>query len=562
MSVSDNEKQIDYLAEKYITQEIDRDESARLLSLLERNVRNAEALHENILADTLLKDIASEDDDLLVLPDVRLLMNAEGNSWGNRLSHRSVFLLFAVLLAVFLLAGVFFGFSFLYIFNVSQPSVARQTPQTPHRPIVETVRQIPEETTTTAVAVVSKLVNAVWKSDQTAFGAGSIVSPGWLRLDSGMARIQFFSGVNVVIEGPTDFMIVGHNRAYCSSGNIQIEVPEQAQGFTINVPQMTVIDRGTAFSMLVGSETSEVRVIKGKVDLTEIPGGLEQLHEGDAAVVDSEGMVRRFRIEEAGATLAQTFDEAVLASQNDLFLKWQETRREIARNPTTLVYFDMEFLSNNDYRLLNNAEIGKRIVGDGIVVGCQKGKGHLPQKESLEFRQISDRVRFHIPNRLFSFTIMTRIRVDSVDRLFHCILSSEDRSAGKISWTICRENSPNGVPYLRFSVYGKEDETVHYDTDAYFVSSRLGQWIELAVVVNDVDKTVSQYADGRLLNRLPLKHVLPVQIGRAELCNWSSFPEDATYQVRHFSGGMDELIIFSDSLSRKEIRQFHQSYSP
>lgn len=561
--VSDEEKQIDYLAERYLSQTLDEGESARLLSLLERNAHDVVTVHENILANSLLKDVAAEDDDLLVLPDLQIATKAVDYPNAPPAATRRIPSLSLLgLIAISLLIGALVGVHFFYSQGPTQAPLLSNTEDDPSHTHVESSRPAPGEATTSAVAVVSKLVNAVWANEHSSLGSGSIISPGWLRLKSGMVRVQFFSGVNVVLEGPTDFMIVDTNQAYCPMGNFLVEAPEQSIGFTVNVPQMSVIDKGTAFMMLVRSESSEVRVIKGKVELAEIPGGLELLNEGDAAEVDSSGRVRRFKVSESEITLVQTFDEAVQTHQNSRFQHWQAMSRKVALDPTTLVHFDMEFLSSNDFRLLNNAETGKRVVGDGIVVGCRKGMGHLSQKGSLEFSQISDRVRFHVPNRLFSLTIITRVRIDSVDRLNHCLLSSDQRPSGGIAWVICRENSPNGVPFLRFAVNGKnEGETVHYDTEPYFTPARIGQWVELAVVVDDTEKTVCQYVDGRQVSRLPLKHESPIQIGRTELCNRSSESEDSSYQVRHFSGGMDEFILCSHALSGEEIRRLHESYN-
>lgn len=556
-----DEKNIDYLTERYLRCRMSDDDSARLLAFLERDDAHKEFVHENLMADTLLKDTAEEGDSLFPLPPIHVSRPTTGKT-GDARSRRSA-LLFGTALFSGLVFSLLLVFGFLLRFpSDSSPRQALHlhSGQGNLDPIVEKVDRVPEETTTSAVAVVSKLVNAVWKADDSSLGAGSIVSPGWLRLESGMARVQFFSGVNVVIEGPTDFMVVGSNRAYCSSGKLLVEVPEQAIGFTINVPQMTVIDKGTAFSLFVSPEISEVHVLRGKVDLTEIPSGLEQLGEGEAASVDLRGTIRRFRSANPERTLATAFDEAILVHQNNQFRHWSETGQKINRNPTTLVRFDMEFLSDSDYRLLNNAESGKKTVGDGIVVGCRKGNGHLPQKGSLEFRQVSDRVRFHVPNRLHSFTLLARIRVDGTDRLFSSLLMSDGNEPGGIGWMICKENSPTGVPFLRFTVNGRDGAgTAFYDTPPFFTPERLGQWLDLALVADVGRQKVSQYVDGRLVSRLPMKHLSPIKLGRVELGNWNAPSEDSSYQIRHFSGGMDEFILFSHPMEQEEIKEIYDS---
>ncbi len=54
---------------------------------------------------------------------------------------------------------------------------------------------------------------------------GSALEPGWLRLESGLAQVVFYSGARVVIEGPAELQLVSPNEAVCPTGRLLAEVP-------------------------------------------------------------------------------------------------------------------------------------------------------------------------------------------------------------------------------------------------------------------------------------------------------------------------------------------------
>ena len=83
-------------------------------------------------------------------------------------------------------------------------------------------------TTTKAVAMLDRAVDAQWDQGNKSPRLGAPLEPGWLRLKSGLAQIVFYSGARVVIEGPTELRIVSPNEAACQSGRLVAEVPPQA----------------------------------------------------------------------------------------------------------------------------------------------------------------------------------------------------------------------------------------------------------------------------------------------------------------------------------------------
>ena len=83
----------------------------------------------------------------------------------------------------------------------------------------------PRETTSAAVAMLARVVDARWKPGAKSLQVGSALEPGWLRLESGLAQVDFYSGARVVIEGPAELQLLSPNEASCPSGRLLAEVP-------------------------------------------------------------------------------------------------------------------------------------------------------------------------------------------------------------------------------------------------------------------------------------------------------------------------------------------------
>jgi hypothetical protein len=117
------------------------------------------------------------------------------------------------------------------------------------------------------VSEVAWLVNAQnceWAEDTEPSGpmrAGRV-----LRVERGLAEIQFGSGARVVLEGPASLELLSANGARLLRGKLSAKVPEPAVGFQVLSPQGKVVDLGTEFGVSVGENgATDVRVFAGQV---------------------------------------------------------------------------------------------------------------------------------------------------------------------------------------------------------------------------------------------------------------------------------------------------------
>ena len=89
----------------------------------------------------------------------------------------------------------------------------------------------------------------------------------------------------------------------------------------------------------------------------------------------------------------------------------------------------------------NNTAIGNEASGgqsphEGIIIGCSWVPGRWPGKNGLEFKRVSDRVRFHLPGEFSSLTLMAWVRVDALPHRFNSLLMTDGWDEAAPHWHI------------------------------------------------------------------------------------------------------------------------------
>ncbi|MGV3660461.1 MAG: FecR domain-containing protein [Prosthecobacter sp.] len=92
-------------------------------------------------------------------------------------------------------------------------------------------------------------------------------------LTEGLAELKFPSGATAILEAPAVFRVLGDELLAMDAGQCSVHAPPGAEGFRLETPASTVVDRGTRFSVRV-NETSEteVQVIEGIADVYPVAG--------------------------------------------------------------------------------------------------------------------------------------------------------------------------------------------------------------------------------------------------------------------------------------------------
>jgi hypothetical protein len=408
-------------------------------------------------------------------------------------------------------------------------------------------------TTSTAVAMLTRVVDARWSAGSEAPRAGSALEPGWLRLEAGLAQVVFYSGARVVIEGPAELQLVSPSDAVCRSGRLLAEVPPAARGFRVKTRDLDVVDIGTAFGIEAQHSRSEVHVFKGKVELLEGAAMRQTLAEGRAAVAQGNTPLRLMAANAASFASLFEFQQRSLASEAFRYEKWQFGSAQLNQDPSLVVRLDFESPGSTDWTLRNTAEQGAS-AAEATIVGCQRAEGRWREKQALEFQSVNDRVRLAVPGEFDALTLSAWVRISGLDRQFNSLFMCDAFDAGTIHWLI----RDDGV--LGLTVFGAEPGQFQIvaspralGLDAY------GMWVHLAVVLDGRSGQVAHFVNGAPVSLDALRLGPPFRIGPAELGNWNARggPTSVPSLIRNFSGAFDEFLLFNRALTDAEVRELY-----
>jgi hypothetical protein len=412
--------------------------------------------------------------------------------------------------------------------------------------------------TSTAVAMLTRTVDARWGQSVGSLRVGSALEPGRLRLESGLAQVVFYSGARVVIEGPAELWLSSRNEAACPTGRLLAEVPPAARGFRLKTENLEVVDLGTAFGIDASRAGSEVHVFKGKVELLPGTTARQSLGEGQAALVKGNTPPRLMAANAAAFTALFDFQQRSLASEAFRYEQWQFANAQLNQDPSLVVRLDFENLSGSDWTLRNAAK-EDRSVPEATVVGCQRGEGRWPEKQALEFQNVNDRVRLVVPGEFEALTCSVWVCVKGLDRQFNSLFMCDGFAPGTIHWLI-RNDGVLGV-----TVFGRRSGNFEIlASPPVLTLDTFGMWLHLAVVVDGAARQVVHYFNGLPVSRHVLTSGPPFRIGPAELGNWNvhNTPDPNPVLVRNLSGALDEFELFSRALTDDQVRALYAQGKP
>src|SRR5687768_638333 len=103
------------------------------------------------------------------------------------------------------------------------------------------------------VATLTQVVDGVWAPGAPLLRHRQQLANGSrLALASGMAKVTYDCGAEVVLQGPCDFVLRDSMLGYLTAGRITAHVPRRAFSFAILSPQVDFVDLGTSFGVDVG----------------------------------------------------------------------------------------------------------------------------------------------------------------------------------------------------------------------------------------------------------------------------------------------------------------------
>lgn len=282
---NDIRNEIAILTEEYLAGTIDLGGATRLIEICEKYPEVTDGLLDALVVNEALNDLRKYNHTTKVAEQISfrkkmrvswLRFLYQGHRLLNRVRPNPTVFRSICFIGIPLLVGVLVFWTWGEINRDSQqlPPVAQKT-------------------------ILLKTQGARWEIGDSKKLQGDLGSD-WLRLLEGLALIDFSSGVQVVLDGLTEFRPISENRAVCTRGNLNVLVAKRGTGFRVDLPQISVIDLGTEFRVETSEKESRIYVLDGKVSLVD-PGSSSDspmekclLLTGEAARVDANGIITRF----------------------------------------------------------------------------------------------------------------------------------------------------------------------------------------------------------------------------------------------------------------------------
>ena len=416
-------------------------------------------------------------------------------------------------------------------------------------------------------AILTNAWNAEWLDDSQPMRSGDTLNAGRFELGCGLAQIEFFSGAQMLFEGPGVIEIVSPWEAVCLDGKARVRVPPPAQGFRLLTPGMKLVDLGTEFGVQVNraQQKSEVHVFEGEVEAHPELGKMVSLRQGmglrrDGGTISPLEATRPqdFASIDTLKTLARRNAQARYEEWN----AWSETMRD---DPRLLACYFFHHWPEWD-RLVNNVAANNLKSRNGGAVGARWTQGRWPMKDALEFKRPGDRVRLKLDGEYEALSFSCWVKVDGLDRRYNALLLTDGYEPGEPHWQIQEDGR------LMFSIAypnparpdGKMLNQI-YRSPVIFTRSNLGRWHHLAVTYDNCSGEAVQYLDGREVSRETSPLYEPgrkIVYGACELGNWGLPTQGHEFPIRNLNGCLDEFAIYDTALNTREIKALFEVGKP
>ncbi len=390
--------------------------------------------------------------------------------------------------------------------------------------------------------------------------AGDILGAETFRLTRGNARIDFFSGAQIYLEGPATLEIRSAWEAVFHAGKMRAKVPPAARGFTIESQGRRIVDLGTEFGIDTSTAEVRVEVFTGKVELAD-----RQLTSGQAVSLTPEGQTTT--VDSGIESYSNLFavSDGLNTSARRAFESWTTYSDTLSRDPRLIAYYP--FLTRpaaaND--VVPSGLHPRDTELDGAVILAEWVDGRWGDlKGAMEFRRPGSRVRVNLPGQFAAYTFSCWARIDSLDRRYNALFLADSYQTGEPHWQIRDDGVlmigvmvddtharvvPTGPPIL--------GQSRNYYSPPFWNLSMSGQWVHLASVYDPAQRRVAHFVNGQRVSEDTIAEnyvVRDLKIGNAEIGNWAEPTRtDPEFAIRNLNGRIDELAIFQTALTDDEI---------
>jgi hypothetical protein len=203
------------------------------------------------------------------------------------------------------------------------------------------------------IATIQSCEDAAWESDLPTT-PGSELTSGSLKLRTGLASIQLYSGANLILEGPAEVELITPMKSRLVSGMVIVEVPESAIGFVLETPDGYAIDYGTRFAVAVDpiKNASSFEVIDGEIGVHHPGSGSEVRLVDNQTISIEQGIVSSLKDGEGEKKIsASEVKKRVFAGRNSTSVI-RNDQRDIYLSDDVLLVKSSDILPSFDRRAL------------------------------------------------------------------------------------------------------------------------------------------------------------------------------------------------------------------
>lgn len=422
----------------------------------------------------------------------------------------------------------------------------------------------PQQAQVEPIAILKQEADAVWQSPSPA--SGGSLAPGPLNLLSGMAAIEFTSGTRILLEGPAEMTLVSEMEAKLLNGRIMAEVPPPANGFTIDTPATTIVDRGTRFGVNVARDGATlVKVMSGNVDI-QTDGIIRPLPENESVSVTPAGKVTQAAVSDDAFPSSAYFSNRVARSAENNANRWSAHARILSSDPASLLNYTFEETTPHSRAARNHSPLAT-LESNASIVGTRWAEGRWPGSRAIEFSNRSDRILLKLKGTAQTVTCLAWVRVDSLPNPYHILLMPDASKPGALQWMI---DSDGNIRMAISNHTGNPSQAASWEgpVKAPAVSNLdLGRWIFLASTYDSDSGEIIHYRDGEIIGTGLVQKPLPIQFGSFSIGNWAHGSDAVrdrpkTKGYRNFVGCMDGMAILTRALGPTEIRNLHTAGKP
>lgn len=413
------------------------------------------------------------------------------------------------------------------------------------------------EPTDDGVAVLKHAVDVKWLGSNTP-ELGEILSSGELRLGEGLIQIEFYSGVELIVEGPAELEIVSVASVICRQGKLRSLVPPNATGFSVLTPKFELVDLGTEFAINVTDDgRSDVHVFEGEVELYSPDGKRKPeqkqiLVSGSAMGWSNSGDKTSIQAEPAAFVSFEDVRARDVVASERRYRNWKQWSESLNDDATIVARYHLE---SDGSTLIDTSAT----EAHGTIVGCEWTAGRWPGKHALEFKRPGDRVRIDVPGEFNAFTVMAWVRVDALPMRRQSLLLTDGYELGRLHWQI----GSGGELRVgsRIPPQGRRIGT-GYASPSVFTPRQVGVWTCVCSTYDRSSRKVTHCFNGKQVFSETLEIDQPIRIGMAEIGNWGVPHRPKRHAVRNFIGRMDELTIWNVALSEQQIADIYENSHP